>query len=198
MMNRIEFLSLLEKRLQGIPKKELNETLEYWNEIISDKIEDGMSEEEVINGLDIHKIVELTLSEISFPKLVKEKMGLNRKIKTWEIVLLVSTFFIWIPLLIALIAVVLALYVCIWSGVISLAAVTLGCGAHIILSVPGFIDIFTANYASGIFTIGISIAGVGAALILGFLTVKLSKLMLVVTKKIVLKIKTLFIKRGEN
>ena len=47
-MLKEEFLSKLEKRLLGIPKEDLERTLDYYNEIISDKVEDGMSEEEAL------------------------------------------------------------------------------------------------------------------------------------------------------
>ena len=87
-MLKSEFLKQLENRLLGIPKEDLNRTIDYYNEIISDKQEDGMSEEEAINSLgSIDEIVKDILNEIPIKKLVKEKLQLNRKLKTWEIVL---------------------------------------------------------------------------------------------------------------
>ena len=97
-MNKKEFISILEKRLNGIPKQDIDNTIEYYNEIIMDKQDDGLSEEEAINSLGtIDEIINLTLSEISMPKLVKEKLNLNRKLKTWEIVLLSASSIIWVP-----------------------------------------------------------------------------------------------------
>ena len=52
-MLKEEFLSKLEKRLLGIPKEDLERTLDYYNEIISDKVEDGMSEEEAILQMEL-------------------------------------------------------------------------------------------------------------------------------------------------
>ena len=197
-MNRIEFIKLLEKRLFGIPKKDIKKTLDYYNEIISDKIEDGISEEEAIKSLgSVDEIVNLTLSEISFPKLVKEKFNLNRKLKTWEIVLLAATFYIWIPLLIVGIALVLVAYICLWSGVIALAAGAISCAATSLTVILGLIDIVTGNVGSGFFLMGIGVASTGVAIILGMLTFRLAKLMVIVCKKLILKIKSLFIKRGD-
>lgn len=197
-MNREEFITLLEKRLTGIPQDDIKKTVDYYNEIIFDQTEDGLSEEEVVNNLgSIDDIVKLTLSEVSFPKLMKEKLNLNRKLKTWEIVLISSTAIIWFPILIALLAVVLSLYVSLWSGVIALGASSISSLAMSLLIVFGFIDIVTMNVSSGIFLIGIGILGLGLGILLGILTCRLAKIMVIVCKKIVIKCKFIFVRRGE-
>lgn len=197
-MLRDEFLSILAERLSGIPKEDLDRTLEYYNEIISDKLEDGMTEVEAINSLGtLDEIVNNTLKEIPFKKLVKEKLNLNRKLKTWEIVLLSTTAIIWIPILIVMLAVALVLYVCLWSGVITLASGAVSCAATSLIIILGIMDLFTANFGSGLVLIGIGMTSLGMAILLGLLTFKLAKIMIIVCKKLVLKIKSLFI-RGEK
>ena len=47
-MNKLEFLLELSRALEGLPKEEIDEKLGFYNEIIDDKIEDGMSEEDAI------------------------------------------------------------------------------------------------------------------------------------------------------
>ena len=197
-MNRIEFIETLRNSLQGIPKDDINKTIDFYNEILSDKIEDGMNEEDAINSLgSIDSILYSTLSEISFRKLIKEKIG-RRKLKTWQIVLLSSTFYIWIPVSIALFAVALALYVSLWSGVIAVGAGALAsaCCSPIFL-VWGIIDIFTANVGSGFMLIGLSLILAGAAILLTILTIQFAKLMLKVIKKLFVKMKSKFVKRGD-
>lgn len=197
-MNKKEFISILEKRLNGIPKQDIDNTIEYYNEIIMDKQDDGLSEEEAINSLGtIDEIINLTLSEISMPKLVKEKLNLNRKLKTWEIVLLSASSIIWVPLLIVLLAVIFVVYVCIWSGVIALGSVSISCFAASLVGVFGLFDVLTLNVSSGLFSIGIGMASLGCGLLLGLLTIKLAKIMIIVCKKMLLKVKSLFVKRGE-
>lgn len=197
-MNRIEFIETLRNSLQGIPQDDINKTIDFYNEILSDKIEDGMNEEDAINSLgSIDSILYTTLSEISFRKLIKEKIG-RRKLKTWQIVLLSSTFYIWIPVSIALFAVALALYVSLWSGVIAVGAGALAsaCCSPIFL-VLGIIDIFTANVGSGFMLIGLSLILAGAAILLTILTIQFAKLMLKVIKKLFVKMKSKFVKRGD-
>lgn len=197
-MLKSEFLKQLENRLVGIPKEDLNRTIDYYNEIISDKQEDGMSEEEAINSLgSIDEIVKDILNEIPIKKLVKEKLQLNRKLKTWEIVLLSATSIIWVPIAIVMFAVILVLYVCLWSGVISLGAAAISCLASSFIAIIGSIDLITGNVCNGLFLIGTGIASLGIGVLLGILTFKFAKIMVIVCKKIILKIKSLFI-RGEK
>lgn len=198
-MNKQEFITLLEKKLSGIPQEDINKTLDYYNEIILDKIDEGISEEEAVNSLgSIDEIIDQTLKEISFPKLVKEKLNLNRKLQTWEIVLICATSIFWVPLLIVLLSVILVVYICIWSGVIALGASSITCLATSLVAVLGIIDIVTLNISSGIFSIGIGLAMLGCGLLLGLLTLKLSKVIVLICKKLVLKCKSLFVKRGEK
>ena len=57
-MNRSEFLEALAKRLQEIPTAEREKSLQYYDEIIRDRIEDGVSEEEAVLALgDLDSIV---------------------------------------------------------------------------------------------------------------------------------------------
>ena len=64
-----------------------------------------------------------------YSKLVKEQVRPKRKIKAWEIVLLILGFPIWGSLLISAAAVVFAVYICIWAAVICLYAADLALGA---------------------------------------------------------------------
>ena len=45
-MRKAEFLRELEKRLQGLPKDEIDSRLAFYSEMIDDRIEDGKTEEE--------------------------------------------------------------------------------------------------------------------------------------------------------
>lgn len=198
-MNRQEFISLLEIKLKGVPQEDINKTIEYYNEILVDKIEDGLSEEEAVDSLGkIDDIIKITLADISIPKLVKEKIGLNRKLKTWEIILLASTFYIWLPLLLVGIVVIIAIYICIWSGVIGLGAGAISCGASAIIALLGFIDMFTGNFGSGLLLAGMGLILAGITILLGILTFLLAKIMVNVCKKLILKLKSLIVKRGEK
>lgn len=63
-MNKQEFITLLEKRLFQLPQVEKEHLLNYYNETIEDRIEDGMSETEAVSSLDsIEAIVKQVYAE---------------------------------------------------------------------------------------------------------------------------------------
>ena len=104
-MNRNEFIQELSKKLEGYPKEDVQKTIDFYNEIIEDKLEDGISEEEAVLSLGtIEEIVKNFLNEMPLKKLVKNKIK-DKKMSTSLVVLLSSTAIIWLPVLFALIAI---------------------------------------------------------------------------------------------
>ena len=63
-MNRNQFIDILARKLSSLPEQEIKQTIDYYYEIISDKINDGMSEDQAIESLgSIDEIVAATLSD---------------------------------------------------------------------------------------------------------------------------------------
>lgn len=128
-MTKSEFLSALEARLSGLPEEDKRESLEYYAEMIDDRIEDGIPEEEAVNAIgSVDSVVSEILSNVPLTKIVKEKVKPSRKIGAWEIVLLVLGSPLWLSLVLALAAVVLSCYLVLWSVVLTFYAVTLSLG----------------------------------------------------------------------
>lgn len=140
-MNKAEFLGELRRRLKGLPQNETEERIAFYGEVIDDRIEEGVSEEDAVRELgNVDTIAAQILEDVPLWGIVKEniknikkkkKKGFRHK-KTWKIVLLAVGSPVWVPLLIAALAVVLALYVSLWTLVLSLWAVfasLAGCGA---------------------------------------------------------------------
>ena len=48
-MNKAQFLCELEKLLYGLPQEDIKQSLDYYSEIIDDRIEDGLSEYDAIS-----------------------------------------------------------------------------------------------------------------------------------------------------
>ena len=123
-MNKQEFLDALRARLFGLPTQEIEERLAFYSEIIDDKIEEGLSEEEAVEQIgSVEEIAEQSIAEGPLAKMVKEKIRKKRRMKAWEITLLIAGFPLWFSLLAVAFSVALALYVSIWSIVASLWAV---------------------------------------------------------------------------
>ena len=47
-MNKTEFLVRLQQGLTGLPQEDIDERLNFYNEMISDRMEDGLGEEEAV------------------------------------------------------------------------------------------------------------------------------------------------------
>ena len=141
-MNREDFLTALAERIQQLPTDEKNTVYEYYNEIILDKIDSGMSEAEVVAELgDIDDIAAKILSEyapqpdtVQGPAPLQEphitpsngysyqpQMPPKRSTaaKVWIIIGLVLGSPIWLSLLIAFFAVILSVVVAVVSVIIS-------------------------------------------------------------------------------
>lgn len=123
-MSKQEFLAQLRRGLSGLPQDDIAERMTFYSEMIEDRMEDGLSEEEAVAAVGaVDEIVARTVSEIPLVQIAKERVKPKRQLKAWEIVLLVLGSPVWLSLLLAAFAIVLSLYVAVWSLVISLWAV---------------------------------------------------------------------------
>ena len=101
-MGKAEFMETLRKRLAGLPQAEIEERLAFYNEMIDDRIEDGLTEEEAVAEVGpVEDVVNQIMSEIPLTALVREKVRPKRTLRVWEIILLVLGSPIWLSLLIA-------------------------------------------------------------------------------------------------
>ncbi|MEE1219843.1 MAG: DUF1700 domain-containing protein [Ruminococcus sp.] len=198
-MNKQEFLTQLRKGLSGLPQNDIDERIVFYSEMIDDRIEEGLFEEEAVAQVgSVDEIVAQIIAETPFTKITKERIKPKRQLKTWEIVLLALGSPIWFSLAIAAISVVFSLYVSLWSVVISFWAVFVSLAA---CSVGGLV-------ASAILAIlGKGLAGVAmfsAGLICGGLSIftffgckAATKGVIILTEKIAVGIKNCFIKKEE-
>ncbi len=165
-MNKETFLAELKRGLSGLPQNDADERLSFYGEMIDDRMEEGLSEEEAVAGIGpVDEIVAQTVAEIPLAKLVKENVGPRRPLRVWEVVLLVLGFPLWFSLLAAAAAVVLALYIVIWALIVSLWAIEAALWACALAGIAGGVVCMilgrTASGAAllgaGLFCAGLSI-----------------------------------------
>ncbi len=196
-MNKQEFLAELKAELTGMPREDLEERIGFYSEIIDDRIEEGLTEEEAVAELgSIEDITNQIMSEIPLTKLVKEKVKPGRTLRAWEIVLLALGAPVWLSLLIALSAIVISIYVVIWSVIVSLWAIEFSLLACSVGGAVSFV-VFMAkgNIVSGAAMLGAGILCAGLA-VFGFYGCKYaSNAVLKFSKRIVIWIKSCFMKR---
>ena len=198
-MSKQEFLEQLRKGLCGLPEADIEERVMFYGEMIDDRIEEGVLEDEAVLSVgSVEKIVEQVVADTPFAKIAKERIKPKRQIKVWEIVLLALGSPIWLSLIIALIAVIFSVYVSLWSVIISLWSVFVslvacavgGVVACAVLSVTGSVYTGVAMLSAGLVCAGLSICMFyGCKLV--------TKGILFVTKKIAVWLKNCFIKKEE-
>lgn len=195
-MNKREFLDALRKALYGLPDEDIGKSLDFYAEMIDDRIEDGLSEQEAVVAIgDPQEIAKQILSDISITKLVKQKIKPKRRLSVLEIALLILGSPIWLSLLIAAIAIVLSLYVSLWSVIISLYAVAISVAACSIAGVACFaIYMIAGRLAEGAFMLGVGLVCIGLAILMFFAFNQIAKGLLWASKKIWFLIKSCFIK----
>ncbi|MBQ9984324.1 MAG: DUF1700 domain-containing protein [Lachnospiraceae bacterium] len=196
-MNKSEFLAALREKLNGVPEEDINKSLDFYEEMIDDRVEDGMSEEEAVEALgSMEEIIAQILSEVSLPKLVKEKVKPKQSLKAWEIVLIVLGAPIWVPLVFSICSVVLSAYLTVWIMIISLYATDLAIAlSGLALTTMAFVSLVQGNFAifGMMFGCGLVLMGISILLFFGFNQVM--KGILWLSKKILIGIKGLFIKK---
>ena len=159
-MDKYDFLLALEARLAGLPEADRQASLDFYSEMLDDLVEGGMTEAEAVASLGSpDAIAEEILLEMPLPKLVKAKMK-KRRLSGLEITLLAVGFPIWLPIGIALLAVVFAIYISLWAVVISLYAANVAMAA----CAPTGIAAAVVLFASGKPAAALLFLGAGLAL----------------------------------
>ena len=197
MMNKQEFLAELRKELQGLPQSDIEERISFYNEMIDDRMEDGLSEEEAVSEIGtVNEVVSQIITETSLSKLVKEKVRPKRSLQVWEIVLLVLGSPLWLSLLMAAFSVIIAVYTVVWSVVVSMWALELTLAAGVLGGILSAVILtFRVNGIAGIAMLGAAIVFAGLSVFFFFGCKETTKGILFLTKKMFLGIKSLFIRK---
>ena len=196
-MNKKEFLDKLRAALAGLPENDLEERLSFYEEMIDDRIDEGCSEEEAIAGLGtVEQIVEQIAAETPLSALVKKKIKNRRRMRAWEIVLLSGGSVVWAPILLSLIVGAIVLYAVLWSLVVCVYAVQAAFGGVALAGIVlGILQIVSSNVWGGIALIGISLVFAGLTIFMIFACKWATLGTIRLTKKIILGIKSRFIRK---
>ncbi len=198
-MSKQEFLAQLRIGLSGLPQKDIDEHLTFYGEMIEDRIEEGLTEEEAVSAVgSVEEIVAQIVAETPFTTIAKERIKPKRQLKAWGIVLLALGSPIWFSLGIAAVAIIISLYISLWSVIISLwsvfGALT---GSSFGITVIGVVLAFMGNMPTGIALTGAGIVCAGLSIFMFFGCKAATKGILILTKKIAVCIKNCFIKKEE-
>ncbi|MBR3759551.1 MAG: DUF1700 domain-containing protein [Ruminococcus sp.] len=92
-MSKQEFLEQLRKGLSGLPQDDVEERLNFYSEIIDDRIEEGFPEDEAVSAIgSVDEITAQVVADIPLSKIAKQRIRSEKKRSVGEIILLVIGF----------------------------------------------------------------------------------------------------------
>ena len=186
-MNKSDFIETLDRLLKSLNKEEREKFIYYYEEIIEDYKESGLTEEEVINKIGTpESIAENILSEHDVVKVTSTGS------KILITILLVLGFPLWGSLLLAAFLLVLCAYIVIWCGPLITGVSSVALFVASLMSIIGFPFMLFDSLSTGIVQLGVGITSLGLSVLLGFATIYLSEKVIVITKKLTYKVLGLF------
>lgn len=202
-MHREEYLSELREKLTQNNIPGIDSMIEFYDEALADRIEDGMEEEEAVASMeDIDEIVRSAKLDKPIPALMADAVKERHKEAsenghgTAFTVLMIVGFPIWVPLLVAFFAIIFALYISMWAIVISIYAVELSFAISAVacLLASGTFLMGQIPFVTALALIGCALLLAGLALLLWKPVIAMSKGMIKLIKVVFRGIKKMFVK----
>ena len=198
-MTKADFLQLLERALSQLSEEERRANLEYYSELLDDMLEEGMTEAEATAKLGSPAaIAESILQEMPLSKLVSTRMKPKSGWTPLAIILAVVGSPVWVPLLLAGVAVVAALFVSIWALAAVAVVVVLALALAVIAAPVLAVRAAVRTLPLGLLLLGGGLVLLGLCVLGGLMAVELCKLLAQLTVLLARKIKGLFIRKEEK
>lgn len=161
-MDKKAFLAELSKGLSSLSYEEQDKWLDFYAEMIEDRMEDGLSEEKAVAAIGSVEDVIAQILQQSQPE-KKEKKKLN--LEPWHLVLLIVGSPLWFSLLVAAASVVFSALVTVWAVIIGFYAaavslVAVGLASIFVLLIfwfRGYIGAAIFCFGAGLFCAGLGI-----------------------------------------
>ena len=200
-MDKQKFIEKLFLKIKDLPENEIEERLNFYREMIDDRIEEGLSEEEAVAAIgDVEEIAARIIAEYNEPKSeeAKEK-SVSSKRSPIMMVLLILGAPVWASLLVAAVAVVASVYAAAWAVVISLwAAAVASAGTSLGAIISGVKFLFEGKAMEAICMLGFALICAGIGILLFLLSKYTTEKLVLLTKKCVLYIKAKIAKWREK
>ena len=186
-MRKEEFLTQLRKGLGGLPQEDMEERLAFYSEMIDDRMDEGLSEEEAVATVGtVSEIVE----DISPTKPAGDAAAASRRLKTWEILLLVLGSPIWLSLGIAAAAVILSVFISVIASVWAVFGAVAACGVGFVAG--GAVMACTGHNAPGLALVAAGLVAAGLSIFLFCGCKAATKGVCVLTRKMAAALKNFF------
>ena len=84
-MRKQDFIKELRINLSFLPKEEIEDRISFYSELIDDKIEEGLKEEDAIKSIgSVDEIIDQIINDMPLSKIAKDKIKPKRKLSALE------------------------------------------------------------------------------------------------------------------
>lgn len=194
-MRKQEFLERLGRCLSGLSQKDREERLTFYGEMIDDRMDDGLTEEEAVAAVgDVDEIAAQILADTPAVMPAKEQPKPKSTPEVWLLVLLI----LGAPLGLSAVSMVFSVYISWWAVIISAWAVF---GSLIAVAVgvliAGIVFLCTGQTMPGVAMLAGAMICAGCSIFVFFGCKAVTRGTIWLTKKLVQMIKNLFVKKED-
>ena len=199
-MRKQDFIKELRINLSFLPKEEIEDRISFYSELIDDKIEEGLKEEDAIKSIgNVNEIVDQIINDMPLSKIAKDKIKPKRKLSALEVTLIIIGSPIGLSRLLSLVAVLFSLYIVGWSVVISIWAIFISLISALVAGIAlTIISLFSNSALVALSYLGATLIILGLTILMHYVCKIMTKVYIKLTKLIVLSIKKKMLKRGEK
>ena len=160
-MTKNEYLRQLRRCLRQLSRQEMGQSLAYYSELIDDRMESGMGEDEAVASMDPPESAAAQLLEDA-----AQRGALKPRSSTVSAALIIAGSPQWLVFAIVAGAVILALYVVVWAVIVSVAAAVAAVAVSGIALIAAAISGFSGGIAPAAYLLGCGLMCAGIALAL--------------------------------
>lgn len=203
-MNKQEFLAALRARLSALPREELEQSLEYYREMIDDRVEEGLSEEEAVAALgSVEEIAAQILKDrparaFTPPPAAPQPAPAQKKgVRPWVVVLLILGSPIWASLLFAAAMTVFGLLMGLLGILVGWYAILAAFAAGGIAGLIGAVALLIGGYGlNSLMSLGIGLTFAGLTILMVLGSIGVTKGIVYLTKALWRGIRRCFSRKG--
>ncbi len=201
-MTKMEFILKIRSGLASLPQEDIQRSVDYYREMVDDRIEDGLTEEEAVAAVGSpDEIIRQILAESAQnpkpqqPKTEQPQKKSNSGMSALAILLIIIGSPIWLPLLIAAVSVLISMIVTVFAVLIALYATVIGLGicAIVLLALA-----VTNPFTKGVLYVGMALILAGLTILSFFAVNFIAKFIFFLCKKLCQGIKFIFTRRTLN
>ena len=192
-MTKKEFCDGLRQALHGLPQREIEQTLHYYTEIIADRMEEGMTEEQAVSKMEpMHVIARRVVADFRGSAAPRTRA----KLSGLMIALLILGFPLWFPLLMTGFGLMVVALTLAWVLVLVFWVVCLGLFSGGMAAILGLLigNIHTGLPWLG--QIGLGMAAMGLSVFLFYGAKAAIPMAMGATVRLVSSVKKGFVRRG--